>query len=461
MDWDAARRFAEEHGAHLAVLPFAEDRSWFVERFQPAASIWLGGGIAAYSRWQWIDGTRLIPVGAPTPGSGPLHFLALSPDAQLEAGTRGEGHHFAIQWHPDAENPGTVRAELLRTAAATKAGSDGSVSYPVGTRTFSPDDSHYYAIEISIPWEEARQMAISAGGYLAVPSTQAESLWLQENLASSTAGDPPKTYWLGGYRLKPGDPWRWLTREAWTFAGWKTEPETLDPKQNRAVLLAGSNSEPSAWIACDAIEGTTAGFLVEWSRPKMPAEIETFDVDAWLAATDNKIKLRVSPELARYQREKGEIIDRYVSAMKREARNRKSDRFGGFPGRRGEPGRGGFGDWDAWRGEKAVDTVNEAMGKVEGAQALVVRIPQFAPGEFRDIQSGAENEIKKLDTEFETRMLSQREFYASGLLTQSEALAKSGFADAASRLEERAQLSKQSTNEFFALLGLAGRAGSD
>ena len=193
----------------------------------------------------------------------------------------------------------------------------------------------------------------------------------------------------------------------------------------------------------------------------MPAEIETFDVDAWLAATDNKIKLRVSPELARYQREKGEIIDRYVSAMKREARNRKSDRFGGFPGRRGEPGRGGFGDWDAWRGEKAVDTVNEAMEKVEAAQALVVRIPQFAPGEFRDIQSGAENEIKKLDTEFETRMLSQREFYASGLLTQSEALAKSGFADAASRLEERAQLSKQSTNEFFALLGLAGRAGSD
>lgn len=463
MTWVDARRFAEEHGAHLAVLPYAEDRSWFAEKFQLADAAWLGGGMGGRDRWQWLDGTRWIPVGEPAAASSSQRILTLSKTGSLAAASPDQAYHFAIQWRPEAENPATVGAELRRTAESIAADGVASASFPVGTRTYTSEDSHFYPIAKAIPWDEARQLAKAAGGYLAVPSTQAEDDWVRQSFAKDSAPDCPALLWLGGYRLKPEDPWRWLTREAWSYSGWKAQPAGGDAKQNRAILFAGADAATTGWIADDAVDGVAFGLLVEWSRPKQAAAIENFDTDTWLAEVDRKFKLRVGPDVTRYGRDKAQIIDGYVRAMKREARKRKSDSLGGFgggfPGRGGrDRGRGGWDGWADWRGERATKTVDEAMEKVEAAGDFVVRIPEAAPSEFRDIQKDAEAEKKKLDADYQRRITSHRDLYASGLVKQSVALVKSGFAEAAASLEQRAQSSNTSNNAFLVLLGLAERS---
>ena len=196
MTWSAAERFAEHHGAHLAVLPAREDRDWLRKHCYFKRPLWLGAGLAGREEWQWLDAA---PWNASDTLSGSFEtrrYLALSATGGLFPARHSQEYGLVLQWRGDGTNPGTLEAQLKRTAKILKEG--GTVLYPVGTRT--REDSHYFHLETAMSWKEARQLAESAGGYLAIPSTAEEHAWMCSTLSVPLARG--QAFWLGGFRLK-------------------------------------------------------------------------------------------------------------------------------------------------------------------------------------------------------------------------------------------------------------------
>lgn len=83
---------------------------------------------------------------------------------------------------------------------------------------FSSNGHYYEFIEEALSWSDARDSAISMGGYLATITTSAEAGFIGSNFGVNR-------YWIGGYQLEgstePGNGWQWVTGEAWgSYTNW-------------------------------------------------------------------------------------------------------------------------------------------------------------------------------------------------------------------------------------------------
>ncbi len=441
LTWGAARRFAEEHGAHLAVLAVRSERQWFRDTFKPENPVWIGAGVAARDRWQWLDGSRWIPIDTPTSALENQRVMSLSSAGHLNPTSAGQAFHFVIQWRNDGGNPATVGAELRRTTESIKSVGVDTATYPVGTRSYAQGESHFFAIAKSMSWDAARQLALAASGYLAVPSSAQENDWIRMSFSKEISPEAPSIMWIGGYRLKPRRPWQWLTREAWNTSAWLSEPDANDASVKTVRLRIGDDAASSGWVASSGTDGDALGLLVEWSNPKQPAAVASFDLDAWLGDVDRKFVERVRPDVDKYQQKRGEELESYVKAMRREARKLES-RLEGF----------GFGDG---RGVSAVvGLVDDEMDQVEKTGKILEDLPRFIPGEFREIQDDTESSLEEIDDDYEEKLTKHMESYTGGLVTKATAVGKSGFDQAATALNDRVTSLGTSTEKFLGVLGL-------
>ncbi len=256
MTWHEAAAFAEDHGAHLAVLHSDEDLNRFAPLVPKAdgedgeAGLWIGAGRAGRDLWIMVDGSPWT-ISRPPVGTG--HFAVINELGLLRARRVSERFPFLIQWHEDGSNPGTLAAMLQRTRDSL----DTSVSiFPPGTLAYQ--GRHVLVIPHLATAEEAAQFAEQGGGHLAVPASRDEAGWLSDRL-EGMAGEG---YWIGAVR--EGAEWKWTTGEKWDFAQW-AEGEPGDTG-DAAVIVPGQG-----WKSADPAAKMT-GFIIEWSKDRENAE---------------------------------------------------------------------------------------------------------------------------------------------------------------------------------------------
>jgi serine/threonine protein kinase len=257
MNWQEARKFAEEHGGHLATVVDEDVKTAVTSTMPEGATVWLGGGITGPATWGWIDGspwTWSVPA-APSTGS----YLQLSQDGTIGARAGKTRLPFFIQWNMSGDNPGTVEAQLERLKNSL---AEADPLYPPGV--LSSEDRRYWIVEKEVTWEEADERSRMAGGHLAVPSDQSENTYLQK--AVSTILPDQSAVWLGG-RFQEGS-WTWTSGEPWTFSAWSPKPpHLLRPSHTALRLLCGGDG---GWDNVDPDEeGIAAAFVIEWSKDRL------------------------------------------------------------------------------------------------------------------------------------------------------------------------------------------------
>ncbi len=414
MAWDQAAAFAEAHGAHLAVFPSAEDRQWFGEQFLQGAAektVWVGAGATPDGKWLWIDGEAWSPDNTIITPPEPDHRIALSSSETVEAlpAYAAQVFPFAIQWRDNGENPGSLLAQLKRAGEDFQSAGRELVRYPAGTTAYG--GSRYVLLTGARSWDDARLLAQQAGGHLAAPSSPEEFQWYRDAFQSFLGGGG--TLWLGGYKMKEGDPWQWITREAWKFSEWLPGQPGENPAQNR-LLLRGQSTGPAGWVASTGAVGDAQAMLLEWSDAK-PEAPGAFDLNQWLAGVNRNFRMRVEPDLKSYDLERKEALTAYARSLKRVLR---SGNFTGYGGR-------GFA-----RGANQVleATLDNHIGEVRAQQAIV-DIPNSVPAEFRALQTEAKENLEKLDQGQIAKMQAHREFYLQGLTQKADDLFATGFTD--------------------------------
>lgn len=433
--WQDALDFAEDHGGHLAIAASADDKQWLNQSFKTQQPIWLGAGMAANEKWQWLDESAWDPEDKIIPSSEEHRVASLNSQGHLTAEKTTQSLAFIIQWRDDGTNPCTLDAQLIRTAESFNKDGIDKARYPVGTRTYQK--SHFLLIPRDATWENAHLFAKSHQAQLAVPSSDGESQWMTGTFATKSS------YWLGGYLLKPSDPWQWITREAWQSSGWKPGEPKTDPAYNR--LLMESSSNPQSWITSQGAKGEASAFLLEWSNPKTAPSPNPFDLDKWLASVNGKIKNRAEPDVEEYKKDRKALIGKYIRAMKRAAKKTKVLQI---PGRGGRGGRGGG------RANYFGNLVNEAMDETKKTGELPESLPKFVPEDFREIHEESEKSLEKIDTDYQAKLKVHLEFYTEGLLKKNAELTQTGFYPAANTIMESVENIGEDTTKFLDALGL-------
>jgi len=430
MSWSEAKNFAEEHGAHLAVLPSADDRKWFAEKFPSEEPVWLGAGMAAADKWQWLDGTAFDSGSTVPTEDADQRFVSMLPGGGFAARANAELLQVALQWRDDGSNPATTEEQLRRTAEQVKAGGVAGATFPVGTRTYAQANSHFFNLTRGISWDEARILATKLGGYLAVPSTAEEAVWIADSFSHLTGADA--VLWIGGFRLKSGS-WQWLNREAWNHsAGWAGGAEPASSPDARLLHRFG---ESGGWGPSDGKTGGAFGLLIEWSPPKKAATITSFDLDEWQAEIDGRYTALVQADIAEWRKENKLIIDRYVRNIERLGRKYKS----ALSGRDGQ--------------DRIRDAIDEAVRDVKKNERLLSEVPSAAPDEFHELQKKSEKAVAENDDDFEKKLNAHLASYTQALAKQSTELAENGFDSEAASITERLTLVKDSAFQFLTVLG--------
>jgi len=434
MGWWDAKEFAEAHGAHVAILPEPADRRWFHEKFPSGEPVWIGGGRASNDRWQWLDGSPWTGGTNPVADAGRRH-LAVGTKGALLAESASERFQVALQWRDDASNPASTGAQLKRTVESIKPRGVENAIYPVGTRSYSELGSHFFHVPKVVSWDEARKLAKAAGGYLAVPSSKAESDWLR----SSFGGEVPSgmKLWLGGFRLEAGEPWRWLTGEAWNHPkGWLGGSESIGNSPGRLMLQLGNDG--AGWIANDGAEGAANGLLIEWSPAKKAAAIAAFDLESWLEKTDANFTALIQADIDKYEKAYGLAIDRYIRAIERLGRKHKSALAG-------QEGR---------EKDRIREAIEDAVREVEKSGQPLAEVPKSAPDDFHDLQKKTQDSLAQLAAEFQKNLSRQLGAYRLGLTKQSGLLIQDGYTEDAAALKARVESIDGDSAAFLKLLAL-------
>jgi predicted Ser/Thr protein kinase len=257
MTWHQASAFAESYGGYLATTLADDDLQAFAKLLKEvpgATRIWTGAGKIGRDSWSTVDGSKWSAPKAPV---GVGEFVAIDELGILRAMSDVEKQPFLIQWRADGSNPGTLEANLERTAASL---SSSEPVFPPGT--WSSGGRHVLAVYHSGPEAEAWQLAKSAGGHLAVTSGKDEGGWLVDQVAKlqGTAG-----FWIGAVRK--GDAWNWMTRETWDTTFWA---DGFPKDDGTAIVIVPGkgweNVDPGA---------KPDGFIIEWSKDRESAPKST------------------------------------------------------------------------------------------------------------------------------------------------------------------------------------------
>ncbi|MDP6889749.1 MAG: right-handed parallel beta-helix repeat-containing protein, partial [Phycisphaerales bacterium] len=113
-------------------------------------------------------------------------------------------------------------------------------------------------------WNDAQELALAAGGYLATLTTEAEN-----GFARILIEDEPEGAWIGGKEINGN--WTWVTGEPWDFASWNCNhchPSCQpDYAHENCVQTGCSDGTQLRWgnYGDDGQNGTVPGFIIEWS----------------------------------------------------------------------------------------------------------------------------------------------------------------------------------------------------
>jgi hypothetical protein len=422
--WIDASRFAQAHGAHLAVLPDPGDQSWIKEHFPQSQPFWVGAGTAANKAWQWVDSSpwTTSPTFPGAPSSH--HFVAFSPTKGLLPASSSETFGFALQWRDDGTNPGTTEAQLQRMTKATGSAQVGDPSYPVGTRTLA--ESHVLPLHKSMSWDEARALAESVGAHLAVPSSLKEHNWICATFSESLRDDT--ILWLGGYQAQAGQRWQWLTREPWNNHGWQALQIGPNKMSLRLALQKKAPANTPHWIPLPESDDKADGALLEWSTPGDPLELAPFNLQAWLESVNKVFATRVGSELDEYEKSRKTLVEDYSRDMIRLVRRTQDeveDLF--FPGRGGRRGFGGTGEI-----ARALEKLQEDADNNE----LLRELPFGTPNDIRERHTESTGGLSTLNETYDKKLKDQLNYYLEGLTKRTGDLINNGDIDLARNLHQ-------------------------
>lgn len=445
MNWNEARRFAEAHGAHLAILSSAEEQDWFRQTFPFSSPVWLGACQGANDQWLWVDGTPWAGQAPVVSGIAESHAMAFSNTGALFPSDPGTTHTLALQWRADGSNPANLESQLRQVAESLSGTDRLPTSYPIGTRTRG--ESHYLLVDKELTWDDARLLAESVGAYLAVPSSPEEHAWMLETFGSLLGED--RSAWLGGFLLKPGDRWQWLTREGWLNVGWQPGQPGLDEKANRLAMRGSAGEQPAGWVAGDGETGLAQSLLLEWSTPPAPVTVARFDRDPWLEGVHQKMRPRVESDLNKFKQLKGDLVKDYGRVMGRLIR--KEDDQPSWRDR----GRGqGFDPRNfRWPGgnRPSLEELEESLKEAVKNGELLGEFPFGIPEAVQEQQTRSEAELKLLEEAYDLKVTAHLDFYREGVQKKASDLAETGYLDDARQLEE---LATSLTNNLPAFLKL-------
>lgn len=329
MDWISASQFAEDHGAQLAVLDSARDLSWAITQFQLENPIWLGlSDSGTEGKWFWTNGTPVLsPLWARnqpnnSPGSDDGEdFGALHPTfKRLDdlAGTSSLA--FLLEWTKDHSNPGSLQHQLQRTAAALKQGK--TPTFPAGTRNIG--GSRFLLMPQKLSWDEASEIAVNAGGHLAVPSNEEEERWITQSLRQHLGGGDG--CWMGGVIKGVTDQqWTFVTGERFEFVAWAPDEPDTAPEPQPVLQIRKSVEGEFGYHNTTRTDDKANYFLVEWSMPSrrnMPGKKDAnrpADLGEWLVAQRKETIAREKFDYQRWKRRHDKIVKDFVNDIESEA----------------------------------------------------------------------------------------------------------------------------------------------
>ncbi|MCC6285977.1 MAG: hypothetical protein IT439_11880 [Phycisphaerales bacterium] len=118
---------------------------------------------------------------------------------------------------------------------------------PVRWRTQDGGNGHFYEVirDRVAGWNDSRQLAISAGGYLATITSAGEQRFVESLLVS--AGALSGGYWIGLRETIIEGEYMWITGEPLVFTNWEPgEPNNFLGLENHGhILWTASPSEPT------------------------------------------------------------------------------------------------------------------------------------------------------------------------------------------------------------------------
>jgi Domain of Unknown Function (DUF1080)/Lectin C-type domain len=171
---------------------------------------------------------------------------------------------------------------IVEWDSATPAVTTNSAQIPADDLTFG--SSRYAYVPGVYSWSEAKSKAAALGGHLATITSAAEDEAILNHLRPK-AGVSGIRFWIGGVQQKSGQPWQWITGEAFAYSHWSVgEPDNEAAGGVRAVppyvidymirsdetgWLDFSETHEENWRKC------TTGFLVEWDSASSTAPIAT------------------------------------------------------------------------------------------------------------------------------------------------------------------------------------------
>lgn len=255
MSWPEAVSFAEQHGGWLA-LPDAVGE-WSAKEPIAGENIWIGVARSGASSFTRLDGKVWNP-GSSVEGQGP--YVHMAPGGSWQTASGSSTKPFVIEWNADGTQAANLEAQLSATAASLRS---SSPVYPPGTVAVDKG-RHLLPISRPLSWDEARKLAESSGGMLAVLSDADELAAIQRVASAFPSG---REFWMGA-RLE-GDSWQWVTGEPWRAVVWLNQTAAAE---DRAAMLL----KPGVGVDARNRDGSAAGLLIEWSRDaetnKAPAQ---------------------------------------------------------------------------------------------------------------------------------------------------------------------------------------------
>ncbi len=441
LNWDAASRFAERHGAQMAVLESANDLAWAVSECRIEEPVWLGlSDSGMEGRWVWVNGKgveeALWAPGQPdntVSEDDDEDFAVLLPRGILDDEPGSRERMFLLEWAKDGANPGSLANQLDRAGAALQARQ--SIVFPAGARNIG--GSRFLVVPVSVSWEQAAATAKAAGGHLAVPSSQAEAAWISK--AVPRVLERGESCWVGG-RLTTGisPAWTFVTGERFEFVNWLPGRPDGDGAAHLYLQLTRLDDGPDR-LGYDDSRGsasTVSCFLVEWSAPSrrnMPGRDpgqSPANAREWLLALQQKIHEEHKDSGAAFRRKWDRNLENYVKEVKATA-----DSMG--RGRR----RGGL------RG-----VADRFTGDIERSGRIPESVPEYARWSVGEIHDKALDKQKKIQAEHEAEVGAALESYLEEIRAMRGRLSGSGRLDDASYLEREAEATSADPDRFDQIL---------
>ena len=120
--------------------------------------------------------------------------------------------------------------------------SSGASSVPIQWTIAEGGNGHYYEpinTSVQTSWQDAKNFAEVAGGYLATVTSQDENDWIVSNILPLVVGSPGSLHmgpWIGGYQnttspsySEPDGGWTWVTGESWSYTNWSAREPNDGP----------------------------------------------------------------------------------------------------------------------------------------------------------------------------------------------------------------------------------------